>query len=309
MADPTFRNYTSQRAASYAAHRGEYELDIYHEVLAYHTSQGGGLGTVFDVGCGTGSATRQLAGYFARAAGCDPGREMIAKAIDLGGKTKDKITIKYEVLAAESLDRSVHLKPCSVDLLTAAMAAHWFDMDRFWRQAALIVKPGGTVALWTKSSLYCHPSTPNANQVQQALSRLEDDILGPYELPANKVSRTMYANLRMPWSVEPPVAAFPEPLSVRREWNRDEKLESGQDDFFGGSSSTTLADLASSLGTSSMVTRWREDHPELTGTDGDCVVRTMRAVSEAMGSETKDFGSLTIKVGHATTLLLFTRAE
>ncbi|KAK8046348.1 methyltransferase tdiE [Apiospora saccharicola] len=69
MADPTFRNYTPQQAASYAAHRWEYELDIYKEVLAYHTSHGGALGTVLDVGCGTGSATRRLAGYFARAAG------------------------------------------------------------------------------------------------------------------------------------------------------------------------------------------------------------------------------------------------
>lgn len=122
MADPTFRNYTPQQAASYAAHRGKYAGDIYNEFLAYHTSHGGALGTVLDVGCGTGSATRQLTGYFARAAGCDPGREMVAKAIDLGGETKDKIAIKYEILGAENLDDSIHLKPCSVDLLTAAMA-------------------------------------------------------------------------------------------------------------------------------------------------------------------------------------------
>lgn len=106
----------------------------------------------------------------------------------------------------------------------------------------------------------------------------------------------------------PPVAAFPERLSVRREWNRDGKIESGQDDFFGGSPNTALADLASGLGTSSMVTRWREDHPELSGTDGDCVVQTTRAISKAMGLDTQDFGRLTIKVGYATILLLFIRA-
>lgn len=33
--------------------------------------------------------------------------------------------------------------------------AHWFRMDEFWSQAARMVKPGGTVALWTQSSLYC----------------------------------------------------------------------------------------------------------------------------------------------------------
>ncbi|KAK8058876.1 methyltransferase tdiE [Apiospora phragmitis] len=233
MADLTFRNYTSQQAASYATHRGGYEPDIYHEVLAYHTSQGGDLDTVFDVGCGTGGATRQLAVYFARAAGCDPGREMIAKAIELGPGTEGK-------------------------------AAHWFEIDLFWHQAARMVKPGGTVALWTKSSLYCHPSTPNVSNVQRALSHLEDDVLGPYELTANNISRTMYVSLRMPWSVDPPTAEFPQALSVRREWNKDGKLEPGQDDFYGGSSAMTLEDLANGLGTSSMVTRWRRG-PSRTG--------------------------------------------
>jgi hypothetical protein len=27
--------------------------------------------------------------------------------------------------------------------------AHWFDMTKFWAEAAKAVKPGGTVALWT----------------------------------------------------------------------------------------------------------------------------------------------------------------
>lgn len=33
--------------------------------------------------------------------------------------------------------------------------AHWFSMPEFWTQAAKLVRPQGTVALWTCSSLYC----------------------------------------------------------------------------------------------------------------------------------------------------------
>jgi hypothetical protein len=29
------------------------------------------------------------------------------------------------------------------------MQVHWFDMPKFWAEAAQVVKPGGTVALWT----------------------------------------------------------------------------------------------------------------------------------------------------------------
>jgi hypothetical protein len=39
-----------------------------------------------------------------------------------------------------------------------AIQAHWFSMPEFWAQAARLVKPEGTVALWTMSSLYCRTS-------------------------------------------------------------------------------------------------------------------------------------------------------
>jgi hypothetical protein len=33
------------------------------------------------------------------------------------------------------------------------MQAHWFEMDKFWAEAAKMVKHGGTVALWTLCEL------------------------------------------------------------------------------------------------------------------------------------------------------------
>lgn len=38
--------------------------------------------------------------------------------------------------------------------------AHWFDMPRFWAAAADLLKPGGSVALWTgvrKEVGKCYP--------------------------------------------------------------------------------------------------------------------------------------------------------
>lgn len=119
----------------------------------------------------------------------------------------------------------------------------------------------------------------------------------------------MYTNLRMPWDVDPPVPEFPQSSFVRREWNRNGKLESGQDDFYSGSSAVKLDELAKSLGTSSMVTRWRESYPELVGTDGDCVEQTMKLASEAMGSRPGNVRNFAIKVGSATSLLLFMKTK
>lgn len=32
---------------------------------------------------------------------------------------------------------------------TDYVEAHWFDMPKFWAAAAKVLKPGGTVAIWT----------------------------------------------------------------------------------------------------------------------------------------------------------------
>ncbi|XRM46698.1 hypothetical protein ABZX51_009727 [Aspergillus tubingensis] len=182
------------------------------------------------------------------------------------------------------------------------MAAHWFSMEKFWVSAAKIVNPGGTVALWTCASLYCHPSTPHAAEVQNALFHLEQDILKPYELPSNRLSRDLYDNLVLPWHLNPPVTAFPMSECRRLEWDRNGILSDGKD-FLVRSKETSLQGLWNSLGTASMVTRWRAAHPEKAGTEMDCVSVTLAEIKKALGNSW--CGEL--KLGHSTVILLFKR--
>lgn len=162
------------------------------------------------------------------------------------------------------------------------------------------------------------PSTPNAAAVQKALFRLERDQLAPYELPPNRLSRDMYTNLILPWQVESTAtssneealaAAFPEAEFVRHEWDRDGVLTNGNSFFLhsqdesGGE--TTLNDLESQLGTASMVTRWRQAHPDLAGTEKDCVKEMITEIKRAMGMRENE--NPKIKVGAAVVLLLCKR--
>ena len=124
--DPTFRSYDTDQAAAYALHRGTYAPRIIREVVSQHTRRGGACGTVLDVGCGTGNATRHLASYFDHAVGCDAGKEMIAQATEAGGRSKNGSPIVYEVVEAEQLDQLQGLAAGSVDLLTAAMSVSVF---------------------------------------------------------------------------------------------------------------------------------------------------------------------------------------
>ncbi|KAL1983787.1 hypothetical protein VTN96DRAFT_9873 [Rasamsonia emersonii] len=301
--DPTFRFYTSDQAKRYAEARPSYPPQLYDIILRHHASTGGRFDVLVDVGCGPGKATRDLAASFAHAIGLDAGEEMIATARRLGGVTASGEPVRFQVSEAERIADTVErIEQGGVDLLTVATAAHWFSMPEFWDQAARLVRPGGTVALWTCSSLYCHPSTPNAAAVQQALGHLEKDFLEPYMLPPNRLTRDMYDHLPLPWNVDPPVPAFPESEFVRHEWNRDGVLTDGED-FFCGSREVSLEVLERVLGTGSMVTRWRDAHPELAHTDEDCVVKTIRRVREALGPESGD----KIRAGVATVILLFKR--
>jgi SAM-dependent methyltransferase len=120
--DPTFRHYQPAQASSYAQWRGSYDAALYEEILAYHKSTGGELNSLLDVGCGPGSATRDLALCFLKATGVDPGKEMINTARSIGGETGAGDPVEYFVGDAEDVGEEQGVQDGSVDLLTAAMA-------------------------------------------------------------------------------------------------------------------------------------------------------------------------------------------
>ncbi|MCJ1288873.1 hypothetical protein MMC34_000404 [Xylographa carneopallida] len=173
-------------------------------------------------------------------------------------------------------------------------------MPAFWAQAAKVLSPHGTVALWTLASLYCHPAHPCAPLIQSHLSHLELFVLAPYSLPALELSRTYYDALPLPWMSHPPVSAFPPSLFVRKTWDRDGVLSDGEE-FFGSGEAVTTDELERQLGTASMVTRWRAAHPELTGTERDCVRECMDRIRGVVGEER-------FRVGGGTALLLFRKS-
>jgi hypothetical protein len=153
------------------------------------------------------------------------------------------------------------------------------------------------------------PSTPNHVQVQRIMSELEDRILGSYENPSIKLSRNMYDELPMPWTLNPPVLAFPAESHVRFEWNRGGKIEDGETDFFDESKEISLKGLSDNLGTASMVTQWRKANPQAIKAGRDCVDITIRNMAAAMGFEQGNISDVFIRVGSATSLLLLTRSE
>ena len=145
------------------------------------------------------------------------------------------------------------------------------------------------------------PSTPNAAKVQEVISHLKRENLGPYELPGNRLARESYDNLLLPWNCNPPVGDFLESGFKRLEWDRDGKL-SDPEHFFLGDQTLTIETIKARLGTASMVTRWREAHPQLAGTEQDVVARMVREIRELLGGDE-------VVIGQSCVLLLFQKSN
>ncbi|KAM0154383.1 hypothetical protein ACHAQE_007244 [Botrytis cinerea] len=278
--DPTFRNYTSKQAATYAAHRLSYPAKLYETVINHHEKTGGQFNRVLDLGCGPGNATRDIAGYFEEAIGCDAGEAMIGTAREMGGKTKSGKDIVWVIGSGEEFTGLEEVGEGTLDLITVAMAL-------------------------LKASYYPHPSVPNRTKLLEIFLNFERNILAPYELLPNRLSRDMYDNLPLPWNIPHPIpsSVLPESQFLKLDYDRDGILSDPEsDDFFFGGREVTLKQAEKSLETASMVTRWREAHPEMVGTEKDVLKLHMEELRKAMG------GNESMRTGSGTTIILVKKA-
>lgn len=339
--DKTFVKFTPEQAADYAAHRGHsYPTQLYEAIMDYH--QGvkevligeSSLSTLHtpqptipqqlssltqislpiptDVGTGPGKVIFDLLeiGPFETALGTDTSPGMINEARK--GAEKAGLSHKTTFLqgAGEEVDKTISSAGIGiekVDVMTVAMAAHWMQMPDFYAAAARALRAGGTLAIWTCTSLYAHPSTPNVEAVQAALTELEDGILKDYHSSGTLITRSAYRNLDLPWTVSPPILEFAEKDFVRVDWDKDgipsaPAMEDGTPGPFLKDEEIRLEDLEKGMGSASSVIRFRAANPELAGTEQDPVVRTISKMREAMS------GRESLGLRPSTHLLLLRRS-
>ena len=95
--------------------------------------------TIADIGAGTGIFTKQLLRTGAVVTAVEPNEEMRAQA--------EQYLKPYSCKILNGTAEHTGLPSQSVDLVTAAQAFHWFDVDAFQAECRRILKPGGTVLL------------------------------------------------------------------------------------------------------------------------------------------------------------------
>lgn len=183
-----FKDHFSGHAQLYLEARPTYPPELF----AWLATQAPARDLAWDCGCGNGQATLALAEHFSRVVATDPSANQIANA-----ETRSNIDYRVEPAEHSSLDSA------SVDLIIVAQALHWFDPDRYFREARRVLKPNGVFAAW------CYANCNTGDDAIDAIKdRLYIDLTGPYWPPERALVDSGYRTLPFPF-VEIAAPVFP----------------------------------------------------------------------------------------------------
>lgn len=175
-----FADHFSGHAGEYARHRPRYPAALF-EWLASLTER---QDVAWDGATGNGQAAVSLAEHFASVIATDASEEQLRYATAHARVDYRHGPVERSGLAATS-----------VDLVTAAAAAHWFDLEAYYAEVRRVSRRGAVVALWTY--------LPHL-EVDPAIDRLVDELahgtLADHWAPeVARYAREGYAGLPFPF--------------------------------------------------------------------------------------------------------------
>ena len=185
-------------AAAYRRYRPAYPPSLYEYLAALAPNHECAL----DCATGNGQAAVDLARHFDRVCGFDSSRAQIEAAI-----THPRV--EYRVAEAESLPYPAR----SFSLVTAAQAAHWFELSSFYREIRRVGKPGCLVAIWGYSYSQVDPEVDAI--VDEALLR----PIEPFWSRGNLVILERYQQIEFPFDE----VGWPG-FEASNTWSRDDYL-------------------------------------------------------------------------------------
>jgi len=186
-----FQDHFSARAELYARARPTYPAALFADLAALAPARR----AAWDCGTGNGQAAVGLAACFESVVATDPSRAQLERA-------EPHPRVEYRVAA----EAASGLPPASVDLVTAAQAAHWFDPPRFHAEVRRVLRPGGMVAIW------CYALCEVAPAIDSLVASFYRETVGSYWPPERCHVEDGYRSLPFPFAEMP----FPSHVMERR---------------------------------------------------------------------------------------------
>ncbi|MDH5282453.1 MAG: class I SAM-dependent methyltransferase [Gemmatimonadota bacterium] len=186
-------DHYSAVARQYAAFRPAYPAVLFEWLTTLSPS----CHLAWDCGTGSGQAAIGLAERFHRVHATDPSTAQLERA-----PIHPRITYRGGGEADSGLPDQ------SAALVTAAQAAHWFDLPAFYREADRVLTPDGILAIWS----YGAPRTEPA--IDRRLDWFRGERVGSYWPPGREHVDDGYRHLPFPFP-EIPAPAF----SIEMRWS------------------------------------------------------------------------------------------
>ena len=179
-------DHFSGAAARYERYRPRYPYALF-DLLAEAAPR---RACAWDCATGNGQAALALARRFEQVRATDPSQAQL-------GRAPRRARISYVAATAEAAPFGAR----SVDLITVAQAAHWFDLDSFYGEARRVAREGAVIALWTYGLCEVAP------EVDAVVGSFYRDVVGPYWPPQRRWVDEGYRSLPFPFDelrVQPP---------------------------------------------------------------------------------------------------------
>jgi hypothetical protein len=155
----TFEDYFSKQAGEYVRYRPRYPSELFDYLASITPARQ----LAWDCGTGNGQAALELVKHFKRVVATDASADQLARATP-------HERIDYRVERAEE----VSLKPGSVDLITVAVAVHWFNFETFYQKVRRVGKEKSILAVWTYQLPVINPT------IDKILNHYYREVLSGY---------------------------------------------------------------------------------------------------------------------------------
>lgn len=174
-----FNDHFSALSRAYADFRPVYPL----ELTGFLAGIAPGRRLAWDCGTGQGQAAALLGREFERVWATDASERQLAQAIPA-----------THVEFAVATEAASGLPDHSCDLVTAAQAAHWFDLSAFYAEVRRVLRPGGVIAVWC----YVGVETDSV-LVNDTIHEFQYGRVAPYWPPGRELVDDQYRTLTFPF--------------------------------------------------------------------------------------------------------------
>ena len=194
----TFEDHFSGHAEAYARHRPRYPGALF----AWLASLAPARELAWDVGTGNGQVAIALAEHFERVVATDASAEQLALAV-----AHERVMYRNE-----PADR-LSVPDGTVDLIAAGAAAHWFELEGFYREVQRVAKRGAVVALFS------YGPRDFADVLGGAVRRFNDEVLAGFWPERMELVHARYRTLPFPFEeIEAPA------FTMTADWNAADLL-------------------------------------------------------------------------------------